>query len=234
MHLDFRCPPELQSILPPPLPARVQLPMWVERMPKKAFAENLDIDVETIRSEKSFQASFEEGFVLRFACSVHVDRPGELRWDWVPPTMTMRNVPRSPVSMLDPAVIVGTPYYRRDKVLLSFSSFWTLDLPEGWNLLLMHPLNRLDTPFQTLSKIIKQPVGTPPDILEVHSLWVDEQYTGVLPRGMPFAQGFLIPDGFLSLQHSPLDLETITERNRYVRATTKSPLILQPIKRRRG
>ena len=233
MQLTFSCPSELISILPPPLPARVQHPVWYDRMPEDAYSEMGDEDVKTVRCDVGFSASFDEGVMLRLACSVHVDRPGELRWDWGPPAMGLRNLPRSPIHMLDSAFVAGTPFYHRDRALLTFSSFWAVELPEGWSLLMCHPLNRFDTPFQILSRIVKGKVGEPQQPLEVYGVWQDEFFTGVLPRGMPFVQCFLVPDGSVGLHTEALEEKKVDELNSYRRVTSPYSKVMRPLRRSR-
>ena len=231
LHLRFSCPSELESILPPPLPSRVQHPVWYDNMPQRAYSDVSEEEIDTLKLDKGFTYSFDEGVMLRLACSIHVDKPGELRWDWGPPASTIRDMARSPVHILDSSALAGSPFYRSDRVVLVFTSLWTVDLPEGWSLLLSHPLNRFDTPFQVLSSIIKREVGVPQRLIEVYSIWRDDHFTGVLPRGMPFAQGFLIPDGVMNFQTGAFDYEKSREINRYLRVTTRSPLVMRPIQR---
>ena len=38
MTLTFRCPAELEGVLPPPLPAALGLPAWLKAMPAQAFS----------------------------------------------------------------------------------------------------------------------------------------------------------------------------------------------------
>ncbi len=37
MTLTFRCPAELEGVLPPPVPAALGLPAWLKAMPTQAF-----------------------------------------------------------------------------------------------------------------------------------------------------------------------------------------------------
>ena len=37
MTLTFRCPPELESVLPRPIPAVLGLPEWFKALPQRAF-----------------------------------------------------------------------------------------------------------------------------------------------------------------------------------------------------
>ena len=37
LTLTFRCPRELQELLPPPIPAALGLPDWFKAMPSQAF-----------------------------------------------------------------------------------------------------------------------------------------------------------------------------------------------------
>ena len=49
MKIVFRCLPELEGILPPPLPAKRGLPDWLKRMPMSARAEDFETEVKTVK-----------------------------------------------------------------------------------------------------------------------------------------------------------------------------------------
>ena len=49
MTVTFRCPPELESILPRPVPAVLGLPDWFKALPQKAFNPILQDDQFTVK-----------------------------------------------------------------------------------------------------------------------------------------------------------------------------------------
>jgi hypothetical protein len=50
MTITFRCPPELEPILPRPIPAVLGLPDWFKTMPQRAFSVALQAEQTQSRS----------------------------------------------------------------------------------------------------------------------------------------------------------------------------------------
>lgn len=48
----------------------------------------------------------------------------------------------------------GAPVETGGRLILKFTNFWTLETEPGWSLLFLHPLNRPDLPFRTLSGLV--------------------------------------------------------------------------------
>lgn len=69
-----------------------------------------------------------------------------------------------------------------------FNGSWGIKLPRGWSLLISHPLNRFDLPFTIMSGIIDSDSFTANGNIP---FFLREGWTGVIPKGTPFAQ--LIP-----------------------------------------
>ena len=49
MDVIFRCPPELEPILPKPVPAKKAMPDWLKRMPTKVAAGDLGVELQTVK-----------------------------------------------------------------------------------------------------------------------------------------------------------------------------------------
>ena len=49
MTLTFRCPAELEGVLPPPVPAALGLPAWLKTMPSQAFNALNGRDENTVK-----------------------------------------------------------------------------------------------------------------------------------------------------------------------------------------
>src|SRR5215475_8103617 len=62
--------------------------------------------------------------------------------------------PRSPIHFHGPHQVSGTPLFEADRFLIKFHNLWTIEAPEGYAVLLTHPLNRVDLPFTTLTGIV--------------------------------------------------------------------------------
>ena len=89
-------------------------------------------------------------------------------------------------------------------LLVKFTNFWTVALPEGWSMLFTHPLNRLDLPFRTLSGMVSADRWTA-GFVHLPAIWTDEAFEGVLEAGTPVAQAFPVPRESLDLGFDIMD-----------------------------
>jgi hypothetical protein len=64
MTITFRCPPELESILPRPIPAVLGLPDWFKTMPQKAFSTVLGTEQMTVKKCPPFIDAMTFGFLI--------------------------------------------------------------------------------------------------------------------------------------------------------------------------
>jgi len=95
--------------------------------------------------------------------------------------------------------------------VLKFNSFWTIALEPGWSLMAVHPINRDDLPFRTLSGLVDADrfvdVG-----INFPAVWTDPGFCGVLPRGTPIAQCYPVPRETPTLICEPM---SEAQRGRY-------------------
>ncbi len=197
MQVSFRCDPALEPLLPRPSPAREALPAWLRDMPQAAFSELHGGDVRTVKHCPPFIDAMSHGFAMPLACDVVVEA-GRLSWQWPLPPLAARHHPRAPISFHGPAQLLGTPLHSAGQVTVKFNAFWTIELPPGWSLLAMHPLNRADLPFRTLSGLVDCDRFHDVGVL-FPAVWLDPGFSGVLPRGTPFAQCVPVPRETMTL-----------------------------------
>jgi hypothetical protein len=62
--ITFRCPPELEAILPRPLPAVLGLPEWFKTMPQRAFSTALQTEQMTVKKCPPFIDAMTYGFLM--------------------------------------------------------------------------------------------------------------------------------------------------------------------------
>ena len=62
---------------------------------------------------------------------------------------------------------------------------WGFQVPDGYSVLITHPLNRLDLPFTTTSGIVDNDVYPLPGNISFH---IKNNFTGVIPAGTPIMQ----------------------------------------------
>jgi hypothetical protein len=183
--LTFRCPPELEGRLPPPIPAVQGLPAWLRTMPSEAYSAVVAAPDDTVKRCPPFVDALAAGFLIPLMCDVRVEN-GEFSWDFDAPAAG-DGWPRSPIGFHDAVQAAGTPLFDPDRFLIKFNNAWTIETPPGYSLLFTHPFNRFDLPFTTLTGMV--------DCDRYHDAWIhfpahwhDEGFSGVLPAGTPVAQ----------------------------------------------
>jgi hypothetical protein len=186
MTLTFRCPQELEGLIPPPVAGGQGLPGWFKAMPAQAFSAVVGGDDDTVKRCPPFIDAMTSGFLIPLICDVRVEN-GEFTWDNDLPPGGAVSFARSPIGFHDPGQVTGTPLFGEDQFMIKFHNLWTIEAPAGYSLLFTHPVNRPDLPFTTLTGMV--------DCDRYHDNWInfpahwhDADFNGVLPRGTPVAQ----------------------------------------------
>jgi hypothetical protein len=205
MRVIFRCDPLLAEHLPRPIPARSALPDWLRRMPATAFSPTHGGDIRTVKQCPPFVDAMTHGFVFLLPCDVHVAN-GVFSWDWPIPRPATYQHPRAPLSYHAPAQVEGAPFHTPDRIVVKFNSFWTVELPEGWSVFAMSPVNRTDLPFQLLSGLVDADRYHDVGIL-FPAIWTNPDFAGILPQGMPIAQCFPVKREALEYVFAPFDAQ---------------------------
>src|SRR5688572_20951561 len=79
MALRFRCPRELDGILPRPIPALLGLPDWFKALPQKTFNPTMGAEAHTVKKCPPFIDAMTHGFLIPLPIDLEV-RDGELSW----------------------------------------------------------------------------------------------------------------------------------------------------------
>jgi hypothetical protein len=206
MRITFRCDPALIDELPRPVPAKAALPDWLRRMaPRTPSALHNGHAIRTLKQCPPFVDAMSHGFMILLPCDLHVS--GErFRWDWPLPPLTLADHPRAPLSFHVPEQLAGSPLGREGRAALKFNSFWTIELEPGWSLMAVHPINREDLPFRTVSGVVDADRFT--DIgINFPAVWTQPGFEGVLPRGTPVAQCYPVPREAPDLVCEPMSAE---------------------------
>jgi hypothetical protein len=186
MTLMFRCPPELESVLPPPLPAVEGLPDWFKGLPQKSFNPIAQSDTQTVKRCPPFIDAMTYGFLMPLICDLKVEK-GEFSWLLDLPHGGKCKYARSPIAFHDPSQVAGSPYHEQDRFVIKFHNFWTIESPPGYSLLFTHPVNRPDLPFTTLTGLVDSDLYRQ-NWIHFPAQWHDADFSGVLPKGTPVAQ----------------------------------------------
>ncbi len=187
-----RCHPALAPLLPPPVPAGQARPDWLATMPSRVESPTLGgVEVRTLKHCPPFIDALSLGIIIPLAADLVV-QDGVITWDWSPPPTADAPITRAPVGLHVPEQASGAPLPVHGRLIVKFTNYWTLEAPEGWDLLFTHPLNRADLPFQTLSGVVaadRFKLG----YVHFPALWRDQGYSGRLPAGTPVAQVIPVP-----------------------------------------
>lgn len=208
MTLRFRCPPELDKLLPRPIPAVLGLPDWYKALPQKAFNATLAEETQSVKKCPPFIDAMTYGFLIPLPIDLEV-RDGEFTWDFDVPSGFVNEFAQSPIAFHDPSQIAGTPLYDEDRFIIKFNNFWTIQAPKGYSLLFTHPANRTDLPFTTLTGLVDcdtfyhSPLNFP-------ARWHDMDFNGVLPKGTPVAQCLPVKRESWDAQFDMLSSEEMT------------------------
>lgn len=184
--LKFRCPSELDGLIPRPVPAVLGLPDWYKALPQKSFSTTVHDELETLKKCPPFIDAMTYGFLIPLAMDLKV-QDGEFSWSFDPPKGYVSEYPNSPISFHDPSQVTATPFSEPDRFVIKFNNFWIIEAPPGYSLLFTHPINRPELPFRTLTGLVdcdtfnQAPVHFP-------ARWRDPTFNGVLPKGTPVAQ----------------------------------------------
>src|SRR5215471_11008452 len=114
LTITFRCPPELEPILPRPIPAVLGLADWFKTMPQKSFSTVLQTEQMTVKKCPPFIDAMTFGFLIPLIADIHAE-DGMLTWDRDVPAGALTNYSRSPIDFHDNNQVVGTPFYEEDR-----------------------------------------------------------------------------------------------------------------------
>ena len=91
MTLTFRCPPGLENILPPPIPAVQGLPEWFKSLPTANFNPTMSEEGETVKKCPPFIDAMTFGFLIPLPIEVKVAN-GEFTWDFRIPSGLLQRI----------------------------------------------------------------------------------------------------------------------------------------------
>jgi hypothetical protein len=186
MTLTFRCPADLDTVLPRPIPAVLGLPGWFKTMPQRAFNATAGEDSQTVKRCPPFVDAMTYGFLLPLPTDLRV-AGGEFTWDLEIPEEFVGEYSHSPIDFYDLDQVDGTRSRDDDCFNITFNIFWTIKAPPDYSLLFTHPVNRADLPFTALSCLVDcDRLGDSP--LKFPVRWHDTGFNGVLPKGTPIVQ----------------------------------------------
>jgi hypothetical protein len=114
MTLTFRCPAELEDVLPPPVPATTGLPDWLKTMPSQAFNAVVGQEVNTVKRCPPFVDAMTHGFLIPLMCDLRVENGEITLGPGVSPGGVVSFV-RAPIGFHESSQVSGTPLFDPDR-----------------------------------------------------------------------------------------------------------------------
>jgi hypothetical protein len=208
LNVVFRCPPELEAVLPRPSLALLGLPDWFKTMPASAFSSVLQQEQLTVKKCPPFIDAMTHGFLIPLVTDLKIE-DSVFSWDFELPGGAITSYSRSPLDFHDSSQVAGTPLFKDDTFVIKFNNFWTIESPPGYSLLVTHPVNRYDLPFVTLTGLIDTDLYKD-NFINFPARWHDHSFRGVLPRGTPVAQCIPVKRELWSAQFETITGDAVT------------------------
>jgi hypothetical protein len=174
-------------------------------MPASAAVEGFGEErIRTLKHCPPVLDAMRTGFLMPLAADLVV-QDGEFSWDWDLPATVTGGVSRAPLGFHLSEQATGSPLHDPGKVFVKFNNFWAIGLPEGFSLLVCHPIHREDLPFRTLTGLVD--ADRYPGLIQFPARWHDPAFEGTLARGTPVAQCIPVRRETLELDCGALDDE---------------------------
>ena len=165
--------------------SQTQVPDWYKKTPlisKDSNKNQIPLDL-SLKACSPFLDSLTSGYMLLTPCDIAVDN------ETYPDTYITWNAAQG----FDPINLRNKPETNEFLPIPeghSLSHFtWCLQvcfqIPEGYSVLVTHPLNRHDLPFTTLSGVIDGPYTITTGQIP---FFIKKSFNGIIPKETPFAQ----------------------------------------------
>jgi hypothetical protein len=118
--------------------------------------------------------------------------------------------------------VAGTPLFDEDRFIIKFNNFWTIETPPGYSLLIMHPINRHDLPFVTLTGLVDADRYRD-NFIYFPARWRDPDFNGVLPKGTPVAQCLPLKRESWTARFETIDREAAGRLHETAGAVSREP-----------
>lgn len=162
---------EIHENVPPPEPASALIPSWYKKIPGGP-------NIQNVKKCIPFLDSMINGYIQKTWSDIYVENTNGV--------LSVRQKDGEPIvgSRRSTDMPISTDFYNTE---LLWKRPWAITLPENFSALLVHPLNRIDLPFVTMSgivdfdKTIPAPIGNIP-------FFIKNGFTGIIPKGTPMFQ----------------------------------------------
>lgn len=165
------------EIFPEPLPIIKTLPKWYKDFPK--FLKNENQKHMTVKSCVPFFDALTMGYTFTTPCDIEFYvEDNTIKHKVLDERFIDFIGPRSPM----PGFADLDGFYEEHFYWLPA---WSVQLPEGYSALYVHPLNRFELPFMTTNGIIDNDKISIPGQLP---FFLKKNFKGIVPKGTPIVQ----------------------------------------------
>lgn len=190
-----------------PSPATKSIPKWYREMPRHNSPGSPTFDGNgvgdfTVKICPPFLDSMMSGYVMYTEYDMNVSWiDGDPYFEWRTGGNLMSTHAKSQV------VPEQIPEGYSDQPL-KFNSLWQIKTPPGYSTLFMHPLNRTDLPFHTISGVVetdlyKSTINFP--------FLIQKSFEGIIPAGTPMVQMFPFKRENWKMQIGEADQKEVSE-----------------------
>jgi hypothetical protein len=174
---------EVQHLVPSPKPSKKYIPESYKKIqtdkPKKIFFEGSKLTSNTIKQCMPFLDSLTNGYIQETWTDIYIEKQDEKTckyiWSSNPEIMTNRNFINREIQEY---------FYPTE---FTWRQPWKIKTPNRFSCLIVHPLNRDDLPFFTLSGIVDSDKYFHSSFGNI-PFYIKKNFEGLIPAGTPMYQ----------------------------------------------
>lgn len=170
--MTFACRPEHWGIIPEPYPAAQLLPDWYKKLKQRVHP--FGTKDSTVKRCAPFLDALSAGFIIPLAADVEIFCEGDK-------ITTSARIEEKVIGFHD-QFQVGEDMPQP----LKFSNFWQIQVPRGWSVLFVPPLNRPDSRFECFSGIVECDKYT--NLIHFPFTLKEKAFSGIIEQGTPLVQ----------------------------------------------
>jgi hypothetical protein len=162
---------EIEDIVMFPKPAKSFIPDWYKDI-------EAGKDLINVKKCMPFLDSMSNGYIQTTWCDINIINEADklrIMFDSKVPLFKYREKSDMPIDDF---------FYN---IEFSWQRPWSTILPKGYSALVVHPLNRIDLPFMTLSGIVDFDKSIHAQIGNI-PFYIKKGFTGIIPAGTPMFQ----------------------------------------------
>jgi hypothetical protein len=190
-----------------PSPTKKNMPQWFIESSRYWFPE--DTSSLSFKACPALIDAFVTGYVLKTPCDIFIAKGTNAQGEEQVVAMTQHGYEDFCGSRVD---MLGFPKPPGTDKHFHWYPNWMPGLEEGYSALYVHPLNRYDLPFTTLSGIIDNDKMDTPGLMP---FFLKDGFEGLIPKGTPYAQIIPFKREDWESEEKMYTQEEILERHQY-------------------